>query len=301
MLFFVVDGNDPASNLALEELLTRELTEELFFFWQNHNAIIIGRNQNTLAEINRDYVDDHAIQVVRRVTGGGAVYHDMGNINYSYITNGNQNTPVEFERFARPVIESLGELGVQAEFSGRNDILIDGKKISGSAQSFIGNRILFHGTLLFASNLSVLGNALIADPEKIAAKGVKSIRSRVTNISEHLPAPLNVQEFINVMSSHIKERFKIAADTILPPDILARAESLANEKYRTWAWNYGSSPQYQFNHTKRFAAGRVNLSLDIRHGLIEELKFTGDFFGSRPVAELELHLRQTPQIGRAHV
>ena len=228
--FFYQTTTDSAFNLALEELLVRKSNEEIFYLWQNAPAVIIGRNQNTLAEINTDFIQKNKINVTRRNTGGGAVYHDLGNINYSYIVNFTEGKSVNFADFAVPVIKTLAEMGITAEFSGRNDILIDGKKISGSAQSRIGNRILFHGTMLFDANIEDLVNALNVSGVKISGKGIASVRSRVANIKEHLKQTLDVKDFINAISDSLRKQFNVKNDYIVPEEILLEAGKLADNR-----------------------------------------------------------------------
>ncbi len=285
--FFYQTTTDSAFNLALEELLVKECNEEIFFLWQNAPAVIIGRNQNTLAEINSDFIREHKINVTRRNTGGGAVYHDLGNINYSYIVNYQPGKDIDFSVFAIPVIKTLAQIGITAEFSGRNDILIDGRKISGSAQSRIGARILFHGTLLFDSNIDDIVNALNVSGVKISGKGIASVRSRVTNIKEHLPQQLDVKEFINLISGYLRREFNITEDYIVPAEILQQAEKLADSKYRTWEWNYGNSPIFNYEKSSKFAGGSVTLHLEIQKGKITNIRFSGDFFSRQEVSSLE--------------
>lgn len=285
--FFYQETTDSAFNLALEELLVREVNDEIFFLWQNSPAVIIGRNQNTLAEINSDFIHDNKVNVTRRNTGGGAVYHDLGNINYSYIVNFKEGCSINFADFAVPVIKTLAEMGVTADFSGRNDILINGRKISGSAQSRIGNRILFHGTMLFDVNIENLVNALNVSGIKISGKGIASVRSRVTNIKEHLSQNLTVQDFINAVSNSIRRQFNSKNDYIVPENILLRAEELANSKYRTWEWNYGNSPEFNYEKSNKFTGGNVTLHLNIQKGKIMSADFSGDFFSRQEVTVLE--------------
>lgn len=285
--FFHQKTTDSAFNLALEELLVRESEEEIFYLWQNAPAVIIGRNQNTLAEINSDFIRAKNINVTRRNTGGGAVYHDLGNINYSYITNFEEGKSINFADFAIPIIKTLAESGIHAEFSGRNDILIDGKKISGSAQSRIGSRILFHGTMLFDVNIEDLVNSLNVSGIKISGKGIASVRSRVTNIKEHFSQNINVKDFINSISTSLRRQFNVTQDYIVPEKIIQEAEKLAQTKYRTWEWNYGNSPEFNYEKSSKFTGGNVTLQLDIQKGKILNAKFNGDFFSRQDVSLLE--------------
>ncbi|MBR1966160.1 MAG: lipoate--protein ligase [Lentisphaeria bacterium] len=285
--FFYQKTTDSAFNLALEELLVRESDEEIFYLWQNAPAVIIGRNQNTLAEINSDFIRAKNINVTRRNTGGGAVYHDLGNINYSYITNFEEGKSINFADFAIPIIKTLAESGIHAEFSGRNDILIDGKKISGSAQSRIGSRILFHGTMLFDVNIEDLVNSLNVSGIKISGKGIASVRSRVTNIKEHFSQNINVKDFINSISTSLRRQFNVTQDYVVPEKIIQEAEKLAQTKYRTWEWNYGNSPEFNYEKSSKFTGGNVTLQLDIQKGKILNAKFNGDFFSRQDVSLLE--------------
>jgi lipoate-protein ligase A len=291
--FFCNTATDSAFNLALEELLVRNVKNEIFFLWQNAPSVIIGRNQNTLAEINSDFIQQNNINVTRRNTGGGAVYHDLGNINYSYIVNFTEGKSINFSDFAIPVIKTLAEMGISAEFSGRNDILINGRKISGSAQSRIGDRILFHGTLLFDVNIENLVNALNVSNVKISGKGIASVRSRVANIKEHLPQNITVNDFINAISYSIRRQFNVKHDYIIPQEILYQAEKLAETKYRTWAWNYGNSPEFNYEKSQKFTGGNVTLHLDIQKGKIINARFSGDFFSRRDVALFEKMLENS--------
>ncbi len=286
MIFHISESFDCYFNLALEEIFLREFEDEVFMLWQNDNTIVVGKNQNTLAEINSDYVKSNGIRVVRRITGGGAVYHDMGNINFTYITKHNGEWESDFSRFAKPVIAALSELGLCAEISGRNDIIADGKKISGNAQTVINGRILHHGTLLFNTDVSVLSNALIPDEDKIKSKGIKSVSSRVANINELLGRKVSADELFALIKYQVKKLYN-ASDYGLTDETAARAERLADEKYRTWEWNYGYSPKYTFSKKKRFTGGTVNVCLHIEEGKIASAKIYGDFLGISDVGDIE--------------
>ncbi len=279
-------STDPAFNLALEECMTRELRGDILMLWQNAPAVIVGRNQNTYAEADMEYLRSHDIRLIRRMTGGGAVYHDAGNLNYSCMTDCGTDDFASFERFARPVTDTLAELGLHTEFSGRNDILLDGRKISGTAKCFLKERLLFHGTLLFDADMTILEKVLTPDPEKAKWKGIRSVRSRVANIREYHPG-ITPELFRNTL---LKRAGKTEYDSI-PPEILEQAEALAESKYRTWEWNYGSAPSYDFTVKKRFAGGSVRLGITIRQGCMEDIGITGDFFGEREVTELAGLLR----------
>ncbi len=283
---------NPYYNLALEEYILKNRTDDVFLLWQNDNTIVIGRNQNTLEEINLDYVKEQNITVARRMSGGGAVYHDLGNLNFSFAVQNRENQYFDFAKFAAPVIALLDELGVKAELSGRNDLTIDGKKISGNAQYSYHDRILHHGTLLFSSDMTRIANALRVSEQKIESKGIKSVQSRVANIADFLPVPMGLDEF--------RRRF-LAFMCAQNPDMeeyqfadaeLEEIEALCRSKYSTWEWNYGYSPKYTFRKSKKFPSGLVHVELDAADsGIIQNVKFYGDYFSKRDVSEVEEKLR----------
>nr|MCR4878327.1 lipoate--protein ligase [Bacteroidales bacterium] len=243
--------------------------------------------QNTAAEVNQEYVDSHHVNIVRRLTGGGAVFHDTGNLNFTFIQNVEPGKKeIDFLKYLQPIVDALQSLGVPAAFSGRNDLVINGQKISGNAMTFFGNRVLEHGTLLFSSQMSDLANALKVDPDKFIDKAVKSVRSRVTNISEHLPKPMTVLEFKDYLMDFIMRQNQMTALQNLTEKEEAVVSQLVEEKYQTWEWNYGKSPEYSVNKKIRTKGGTVQVVADIRDGLIRDLRFFGDFFGEKDPQEL---------------
>ncbi|MCQ2396142.1 MAG: lipoate--protein ligase [Lentisphaeria bacterium] len=286
---YFLQSNDPTYNLAVEELLACNATEPVFMLWQNEPSIIIGRHQNTAAEIDGDFVKRRGIRVVRRITGGGAVYHDLGNINYSVISLRREWGADSAAHFTAPIVNALKALGINAEFSGRNDILANGLKVSGCARSVPKDHTLFHGTLLFDTDLEILSQALKPDPDKIISKGIKSVRARVGNIKEMLPedkASMTMSEFTRHLLSTTAVFFGGECFQQIPDGLAVEAEALANAKYRTWEWNYGSSIAYQVHKKTRFAGGSIHADFNVGENRIADLRFTGDFFGSRPVEEL---------------
>lgn len=297
---------DAATNLALEEYVLRHAPadETYLLFYINSPAIIIGRNQNTVEEINADYVRERGVQVVRRISGGGAVYHDAGNLNFSFQAPYAKDRFNRYDEFTRPILEVLNELGVPAELSGRNDITVEGRKISGNAQFVARERMFSHGTLLFDSELDSVGEALRVKASKIESKGVKSVRSRVANISEFLSAPLTIEEF----RARILERAFGSRDT--PPVLELTAadwdavEELRARKYGTWEWNYGESPAFNVQRVQRFAIGEIDVRIDVsKHGIIDSVRIFGDFMSRSDVALLEARLRgvqfDPPALARA--
>lgn len=285
MIYINNESINPYFNLALEEYLLTKSDKDVFMLWRNDNTIVVGKNQNTIAEINADYVAANNINVVRRLTGGGAVYHDIGNLNFTFIANNSEEWFSNFERFTMPVINVLRSLGVNAENSGRNDILVDGCKISGNSQTVYKKRILHHGTLLFSADISKIVCALNVNDVKINSKGIKSIKSRVTNISQHIQRDISVIEFKELLSkSFAFEDYKLTEEDI------AQTQKLADQKYSTWEWNYGYSPQYTFKNNLRFDGGCIEAALDIKDGIIRGARIFGDFFGTGNVCEIEAAL-----------
>ncbi|APQ77292.1 lipoate--protein ligase [Clostridium botulinum] len=290
MQFLVNKSTNPFFNLALEEYLLKnvDIKEDYFILWQNEPTIVIGKHQNTLKEINMNFVKDNNINVVRRNSGGGAVYHDLGNINFTFITKYDEKHLLDFKTFTNPVVYSLGKLNVKAELSGRNDILIDGRKISGNSQHIYKDRFLHHGTLLFNSELENLVKALNVDNDKILSKGIESIKSRVTNIKEHVKEDIFMEEFKEILIENIfiwnKSSLK---EYNLTSDHINEIEKLMKEKYMTWQWNYGESPEFNYRNSKRFQGGKLEVLLNIVEGHINECKIYGDFLGLMDVSEIE--------------
>jgi lipoate-protein ligase A len=293
MLFLNNNGvTDPSLNLAMEEYALKNLSSDktYFLFYINQPSIIIGKNQNTAEEINAKYVQEKGIKVVRRLSGGGAVYHDLGNLNFSFITKDDGDSFHNFLKFTKPVIEALKELGINAELSGRNDILVEGRKISGNAQFSTKGRMFSHGTLLFDSNIDEVVNALNVKLDKIQSKGIKSVRSRVANIKEFLKEELTIEEFKQLLLQSIfKESGGIQTYEWTDEDMKA-IHNLAEERYRNWDWNFGKSPKCNIQHSKRFAVGQVEIRLDVNKGMIETAKIYGDFFGVGDVSDIENRL-----------
>lgn len=276
-------SNDPYYNLAFEEYAFRHLEGSAFWLWVNRPVIVVGRNQDTLAEIDERYVREHGIDVVRRLSGGGAVYHDYGNLNYTILSD-SDDVGFDFKRFARPVVEALASMGVKAEFSGRNDITIDGKKCCGNAQYRDAKRVLHHGAILFDVDLSVLASALRVSGDKMASKGIASVRSRVTNVCEHLEKPMTIETFGETILRHVAKSEELVDYTFDDEDF--RAIEKLRDRYLSWDWNYGRSPGLTIARKKRYAAGSMDWSFDLTGGVIARAHVTGDFFGMRDVNEL---------------
>jgi len=290
MIFIENEGHtDPRLNLALEEYALRNFTSQsdYLLFYINEPSIIIGRSQNTIEEINQDYVEKNNIQVVRRISGGGAVYHDFGNLNFSFITNYDIKRLNNFKKFTEPVISALSKIGVEAELKGRNDILVKDKKISGTAQFSTGKRMISHGTLLFDTDLGEVANALQVKMSKIISKGHKSVRSRVANISEYIDRPLKIEEFRELLLNGLYEEREPFETYHLTPEEWKAVHALKEEKYDSWDWNYGRSPKFNVQYVKRFPVGEIDVRIFVEKGYLTELKIFGDFFGKEPLENLE--------------
>ena len=288
-LFITHDNHDPYFNLASEEYLLRQKGGYYIYLWVNAPAVIVGINQNTIEEVNLGYTEEHGIKVVRRQTGGGAVYHDLNNICYTVIAPYDENAD-NYRKFTAPVIEYLNSIGVKAEFSGRNDITVKGKKISGNAQTVVGGRIMHHGTLLFHTDMSVLSSALKPNKLKMESKGIKSVRARVGNIYDFLPQKTTAAEFLKGLSEYFK---KSCEEYVLNEEDIAAINKLVKEKYSKYEWNVGRSPKAENSFEARFPFGTFRMDFDTVNGLMQNVRITGDFFSVKPIEELERKLEGT--------
>lgn len=293
---FISNNNitDSTLNLAMEEYVLKNMPKDdsYFLFYINRPSIIIGKNQNTIEEVNQPYIDEQGIDVVRRISGGGAVYHDTGNLNFSFVTDDDGNSFHNFQKFTEPIVEALKSLGVDANLSGRNDIQVGEAKISGNAMVKVKDRMFSHGTLMLNSELDEVQNALRVNPAKIKSKGIKSVRSRVANISEFLDEPIDIDEFKEIILKSIFGETQVEEYKLTDED-WEKIEKLSNEKYRTWEWNYGRNPKYNFEREEKFEKGFVQIKLDVKKGRIEHAKIFGDFFGEGDITELENALEGT--------
>ena len=272
-------STDPCRNLATEQYILENRREgDWLMLWQNANTVVIGLNQNAAEEIDQAFVEEHGVTVVRRMTGGGAVYHDMGNLNYSFITDLGKAEELSIRRFTEPVCRALAALGIRAETSGRNDILVDGKKVSGVAQRVFRGRILHHGTLLFDSDMGMVAGALRVDPAKFQSKSAKSVRSRVGNIRDHLPEGTTLAEFWAGLLMELTRDGLIREQ--LSETELAQISRNAEDKYRSWDWTYGHSPDYDYRNRRRWEGGSLEVRLSAHDGCIRQIAFYGDYMAA---------------------
>ena len=293
---FDLNTTDPAFNLAAEEYLFSGMPRDRAYvmLWQNDRAVIIGKYQNTAAEVNGPYLESHGIKAVRRLSGGGAVYHDMGNLNFTLITDARPGGKVDLALFCRPVVRTLARFGVEAEISGRNDVTVAGKKFSGNAQYVREGRVMHHGTILFDSDLSVVQEALAVKAEKLAGKGVSSVRSRVTNLKPLLPEGTALMDFRLVLSEELSRGGESREASFGQEDIRA-IRQLKKQRYDRWEWNWGASPAGTFRKSVRIeGCGSIEAVMNLEKGCIASLQFQGDFFSAREPAELAAQLTGIP-------
>ncbi len=294
MLFIDNKGiTNPQINLAVEEyaLKNLDINETYLLFYINEPSIIIGKNQNTVEEINTEYVEKNNIKVVRRLSGGGAVYHDLGNLNFSFITKDDGDSFHNFRKFTEPVVAALRKLGVKAELSGRNDLEVEGRKISGNAQFSTKGRMFSHGTLMLSLEIDNVVSALKVKKDKIESKGIKSVRSRVANISEFLTEKMEINEFRSLLLKSIFEGQEEIPEYVLTEEDWEKIHQLSKERYQNWEWNYGKSPKFNLQHSHRFPVGSIDVRLEVNKGIIENCKIYGDFFGVGDVLDIENRLK----------
>ena len=288
MVYLEPNCTDPYFNLALEEYLFEQMdaSKSYFMLWQNENAIIVGKFQNTAEEINQNFVDAHGIRVARRLSGGGAVYHDSGNLNFTFIVDQGEAADFNFRVFAEPVVRALERFGVHAEFNGRNDLTIQGMKFSGNSQYISHGRLLHHGCIMLDSNVTNVADALQVKEAKFESKAVKSVHSRVTTINAQAPAPISMEAFKNALKECAMASGELEPYTLTQEDLDA-VQRLREEKYATWEWNYGFSPAYDMRRELKFPAGLVTAHLSAKNGRIQAVRFYGDFFGCGNLEDLE--------------
>lgn len=295
MYYLETKSRDPYYNLAFEEYIFEKLdrSHAYFLLWQNSNTIVVGKYQNTAEEINQDVVYEKGIRVARRLSGGGAVYHDDGNLNFTFIVDAGNIEDFQFEAFVKPVVKTLEKMGVKAEFNGRNDITIDGMKFSGNSQYMKHGRIMHHGCIMLDSNLASVADALRVRAAKFESKSVKSVRSRVTTINMHTAHKYTIDEFKKLLVETIAETNELEKLELTEEQKL-EIEQLRKEKYATWEWNYGKSPEYNMRYEKKFQSGLISVYLNAEGGRIREIHFFGDFFGNGDIHELEEKLKGQP-------
>jgi lipoate-protein ligase A len=292
MKYIESNSTNPYFNLALEEYVFEKLPKDdgYFMLWQNANTIVIGKYQNAFEEVNQKAVDELGIRVARRLSGGGAVYHDMGNLNFTFIVDRQDIEGLNFRIFTEPVVETLKSFGVNAEFTGRNDIVIDGRKISGNSQYVKKDRVMHHGCIMLDSDLEKVSDALNVKAAKFVSKSSKSVRSRVTTINENAPRHITMEEFKSALKERILGNGSIEPYELTGED-LAEIRYLRDTKYATWQWNYGFEREFEMTREAKFDSGLVTVHLTAKDGRIRDIKFYGDFFGNGEIEDLEESLK----------
>lgn len=294
MFCIQLKNNNPYFCLAAEEYLLKNFSEDIFMLWQSENTVVVGKHQNAMAEINYPYVHQHGITLARRISGGGTVFHDAGNVNFAYIKNVSSPAEISFKLFTEPVVKALAKLGVEATTSGRNDLLVGGKKISGNAEHVFKNRVLHHGTLLFNSNLEILGKSIKVIPGKYHGKAVQSNRSVVTNILPFLENEWSVNDFSSFLMNVQLENSGNLVYEFNEKDNRA-IQILVDEKFSTWDWNFGYSPKYAFTNEFLVDGNKLKVELQVEKGRITESRISGDFFAGE-----ELEILNKSLLGEKH-
>lgn len=279
MIYIETGSADVFRNFATEYYFATEkkIDDMLFLLWRTTPTLIMGKYQNMLEEVNKPYADAHGIRVARRVSGGGTVYTDLGGWQFTFIHH-NDAQQIEFQRYIVPIIDALQALGVNATFNGRNDLTIDGRKFSGNSQYRLGDSVVHHGTLLFDTDIEQMVAATTVDSYKITSKSIKSVRDRVTNISEHLSQPMDAETFKQTMIRSIMNGSTSVYQ--MTPEDEARIQQLAQEKFSSWEWIYGSNPAFNIDRSGRFAGGKIQFCMDVRKGVIRSAGVYGDFFST---------------------
>ncbi len=294
MLLIHQTATEPYFNIAAEEHLLKNFSEDIFILYRNEPSIIVGKHQNTLAEINLDLVRRKQLKVIRRLSGGGTVYHDLGNLNYTFIVNGSVGNLVNFKKFTQPIVDVLQGLGVDATLSGKNDIRIGDKKISGNAEHIYKSRTLHHGTLLFSSNLEALNEAIDIDPNAYSDKAVKSIRSHVTNLSDSLKGSITIDELADLIVNHIKGIYPNSHSFQFTNDDIDAIKLLVDNKYSTWEWNFAYSPSYTLSKQIPLGNDILKIFINVERGIISQISFEGNSLNKNKRLELEQILTGCP-------
>lgn len=291
MKFINIQSNDVYTNLATEEYFLKHKPMDLFMLWINDNCIVIGKNQNSHKEINKEYIEQNNIKIVRRMSGGGAVFHDLGNICFTFIKSNSSNDFLNFGQFIKPIISVLKKLGIEAEASGRNDILIKGKKFSGNAQYVYNDWLLHHGTIMFSVTMSHIMKALNVNTDKIKSKGIDSVKSRVTNIVDHLKEKITIEDFRDMITKEIFKMYPEIEEYGLSDKDKIEIEKLRKNKYSTWDYIFGKNPKYEINNAVYVeSVGTIDIYLNIEKSLIKEIKIYGDFFAKEDIDFIEKKL-----------
>jgi lipoate---protein ligase len=290
MLCIDQKDTNPYFNIAAEEYLLKNFRDNIFMLYVNEPSLIIGKHQNTLAEIDYQLAKDKGISVVRRLSGGGAVYHDLGNLNFTIIKNGAEGKLVDFKGFTQPIVSLLAKLNVKAEFTGHNSLYVDGKKISGNAEHIFKKRVIHHGTLLFSTNLQMLSNLLYVNTNRYTDKAVKSVRANTTNLKEYLPESYTIIEFKEFIFNYFLQNFENSTSYEFSQDDRKEVNALVRKKYGTWDWNFGYSPTYGFKREIELGGFKLEMSVLIDKGFFKTINFSGDAMADSTIEGISANL-----------
>lgn len=275
MHLLISNSTNPCINLATEEYLLKNSSQNIIFLYRNNSCVVVGKHQNAMGEINYRFIHENKIPVIRRISGGGTVFHDEGNINFTFLQNGEEGNLVNFRAFITPVAQFLQQLGIPAEIGPRNDILVNGLKVSGNAEHIFRKRTLHHGTLLYASVLTHLRNALHVEAGKYTDRAVKSVRSKVTNIKDNLSIELDTKQFFQSLADYLVNYYQ-ASPLVLTEEAVADIQNSANTKYTDWNWNFGYSPNYTFKNSFESNDKYLSIELEIEKGIIKTSNISGN-------------------------
>ena len=276
MRYLTNNSTDPYFNLAFDEYCLENIVsrEPYFFLWRNRPSVIIGLNQNAYSEVNIPFLESRGITLARRVTGGGAVYHDLQNLNYTII--GQAPSPA-------PMVEALRRLGVPAELTGRNDIFVEGRKVSGYARRVSRHQEIIHGTLMYDVDLDTLTKALDTPESKMRAKGIGSVKSRVANLKDYLPGFKSLDE----VQAALQDILAAGDGPIdFPEDGLDKVKEMRDGKFSTWEFIFGHSHEADFTRKAKLPCGTVEAAVRLDRGLIKGLTFSGDYLFDEPAEGL---------------
>ncbi len=284
-------SKNPFFNIAAEEYLLKNFNEDIIYLYINQPSVICGKHQNMMAEINLDYAEKNNITLVRRISGGGTVYHDNGNLNFCFIQNVFDGNLVDFKRYILPIIELLVNLGIKAELGIKNDIKTEGKKISGNAEHIWKKRVLHHGTLLFDSNLDELQSVLSDNDNNYHSKAVKSNRSETTNIINYLKNTMSISDFQNCIINFFQKKIEGSQRYAFSEFENIQIESLAQQKYSTWEWIFAYSPKYNFKGIYPFQNQLIEIEIEVEKGYITKIEILNKKIGENLRSKIENELK----------
>jgi lipoate-protein ligase A len=266
---------DPYFNLAAEEYVLKEFQHDVFMIWRNEASVIVGKHQNTSREVNQAFCSANSIPVIRRITGGGTVYHDRGNINFSFVNTGEEGKLVNFKKYTEPVISFLKSFGLNAYFEGKNNIRVNGLKVSGNAAHVFKNRVLHHGTLLFDANLENLEQSISGNEDYYHDRSVRSIRSEVANLKDLISTRITAEDFEKQFFDHMLEYLAPSEEYSWCEDDIARINKIKRERYLEASWNYNYSPDYVFKNEFPFEGQNISIEIDVKKGIMENVSLSG--------------------------